>query len=223
MVKPKENNLFRGRIEWDNRAIGTQYSRAMWQILAISTTMLSILSTSAAFYFAKQSEYIPYIVEVDTHGRVRYQGVPEKGNLRDERITRSAVVEFVAAARTVTADVTLQKNFLDKVQAHLSADDPAARTIVKHYTKTKESDPYVRAKSELVSFRLQSALPTTDHTWEVDWIETVTDHSGTEKSSFHMRAKLTIYFADKAVLSLENLHYNPTNMYVHDLSWSQTL
>lgn len=211
------------RVEWDHIALGTQYSRSMWQLLALATTMLSILSTGAAFYFAKSSQYIPYIIEVDTHGRVRFQGVPEHTEIRDERITRSIVVEFVASARMVTADLNLQEKAVDFIKAHIAADDPAASFLVAFFSKNEKSDPYKRAKDELVKFSLTSAIPITKNTWQVDWLETVTDHSGSVKERYNMRASVTVYFADKAILALKNQHINPTNMFIHDLSWSRTL
>lgn len=221
MIGKRKNSKNSERpVEWDHISKGNQHTRLMWQLLAIATTMLSILSTGAAFHFAKSSQYIPYIVEVDTHGRVKFQGVPEKTRLRDPRMTRATVVDFLTYARMVTVDLTLQKKAFEYMQAHLSSSDPAASFLANYYEK---ASPYDRANKELVRFDLVSAIPNSENTWQVDWVEVVTDHRGNVLSSENMRASVTIYFADQSITELEHQLLNPTNMYIHDLSWIRTL
>uniref|UniRef100_UPI0039C9913F type IV secretion system protein n=1 Tax=Vibrio parahaemolyticus TaxID=670 RepID=UPI0039C9913F len=43
----------------------------------------------------------------------------------------------------------------------------------------KEENPFERAARELVKVDIKSTLPLSDNTWQMEWVETITDRQGT--------------------------------------------
>jgi VirB8 protein len=111
----------------------------------------------------------------------------------------------VASARLVTPDVTLQREAIFRTYAMLHTKDPAAQQMNEWYNGNKDASPFARAAKVTVTTDINSVLPISGSTWQVDWQETTRDRAGALIGQpVHMRAMLTVYlerFVDDTQLS----------------------
>lgn len=123
----------------------------------------------------------------------------------------------------MTADVILQRKAIFDLYAMLSPNDPATNKMNEWLNGDENSRPFKRAATETVTIEIKSAIPQTDTTWQVDWIETVRDREGVLKEQpFKMRAILSVYKAETtSATTQDHVRKNALNLYVKDYSWSK--
>jgi type IV secretion system protein VirB5 len=86
-----------------------------------------------------------------------------------------------------------------------------------------DATPFRRAEKEMVSIEINTVIPQTPDTWQVEWIETTRDRQGTPKGKpGHWRALVTVYIADVTPQTTDDqLRNNPLSVYVRDFSWTR--
>ena len=85
----------------------------------------------------------------------------------------------------------------------------------------RSDPPQTRGKTETVSIDVNTVLPTSDRSYEVDWTETQRTLDGKPISSDKWKGIFTVAInpsTDEAVLRV-----NPFGIYVMDISWSKVL
>ncbi|PMS98971.1 conjugal transfer protein TrbF, partial [Vibrio parahaemolyticus] len=55
----------------------------------------------------------------------------------------------------------------------------------------KEENPFERAARELVKVDIKSTLPLSDNTWQMEWVETITDRQGNVLDTPRFKATIT--------------------------------
>ena len=68
-----------------------------------------------------------------------------------------------------------RRKAIDRVYAQI-ASGSAAQTFISDYYRG--DPPFKRAETETVSVEVKSVLPTSDRTYEVEWVETTRDLYG---------------------------------------------
>jgi type IV secretory pathway TrbF-like protein len=206
------------RREWDERFGGFIQREAFMKKLCIIMGIISILSVTGIAYIGSQSKLVPYIVQTDQLGLpigVQRADVAQKP---DARIIRAQLAEWITNARTISSDTKAQERYIKKVGAMIRNGSPAF-TQMEQYLKA--NPPKERAKHELTSVQISSALPISDTTWQVQWLE----------QSYSLNTNPTINGAYIANITIEiippvsesTLLRNPTGVYIQNFNWQQRI
>src|SRR5258708_40289295 len=94
-----------------------------------------------------------------------------------------------------------------------------AQTFISEYYRA--DPPLKRAQTDPVAVEVKSVLPTSDRTYEVEWMETCRDLYGTIKSTDHWKGSFTI--ALNPPTDERQARINPLGIYVTQVSWTKVL
>src|SRR5262245_7896135 len=98
------NPYLAARKEWDER-YGDLISRARnWRAAAFLFGVIALASVAGIVAIAKQARVVPYVVAVDSLGRVASVGMAETASIADDRLKRAAIYQWVSDWRIVTID-----------------------------------------------------------------------------------------------------------------------
>ncbi len=222
-----ENPYLDARRTWNENAGALVSSRQIWQVVGLLSLMIALAAVGGVIHIGSQSKFIPYVVEVDKLGRSQAAGPATASKANDPRILSASVSDFIENSRMVTPDAELQRKAVFRVYAHLAPNDSATIKMNEWLNGTPDSSPFKRATKEMVSINIDSVLPQTPNTWQIEWTETTRDRQGVLKEKpTTMRALVTVYVADMTMQqqnqSTEKQRKdNPLNVYVRDYSWSR--
>jgi type IV secretion system protein VirB5 len=177
------NPYLAARREWDER-YGDLITRARnWRTMAAISGLVALLATSGIVWLSARSHVIPFVVLIDNLGRSVASGLAEQASLGDDHLRRAVIQDWVEDLRMVTTDGIAQRKAIDRVYAHIASGINAQATISDFY---RNDPPCKRAQTDTVSVEVKSVLPTSDRTFEVDWIETSRDLYGNVKSTDYL-------------------------------------
>lgn len=221
--KAAANPYLSARRSWNDHVGELVASRQSWQFLGILSLLIALAAVGGMIHIGSQSKFIPYVVEVDKLGQALGVRTAEVAQPVDQRVIRASIASFISDARLVTPDVALQRAAVLRVYAMLAPNDPATAMMNEWLNGTEESSPFRRAETEMVSVAIESVLPQTESTWQVDWVETVRDRQGVVKGSpYRMRAMVGVYVpAPTGELTEEQLSQNPLRIFIRNFSWSK--
>lgn len=195
----------------------------IWQSVALICLMVTVGAVGGIIYFASQSTFVPYVIEVDTLGKAVAVRRADRASPVDERVVQASLAAFVGDVRMVSFDRTAQNNAIWRSYAMLQSGDPAT-TKITEFMLDPETSPEKRAAEVSVGVEIKSVLRQTDETWEVDWIEKVWDRQGVRQSQHHMRGLLTVYFVPPtSTTTEEDIRMNPLGMFVRDFTWTRVI
>ena len=118
----------------------------------------------------------------------------------------------------VTTDGIAQRRAIDRVYAHIASGTNAQAFISEFY---RNDPPFKRAQTGTVSVEVKSVLPTSDRSFEVDWIETSRDLYGNVNSTDHWKGSFTV--ALNPPTEERQARINPLGLYVTAASWAKVL
>jgi type IV secretion system protein VirB5 len=221
-AKPKpvevHNPYLAARKEWDER-YGEFITRARnWRTAALISALVALLATGGLVWRTARSHVIPFVVLIDSLGRTVASGLAEQSSIGDDRLRRAVIQDWIESVRMVTTDGIAQRRAIDRVYAHIASGTSAQAFISDFY---RNDPPFKRAQTDTVSVEVKSVLPTSDRTFEVDWIETLRDLYGNVKSSDHWKGSFTI--ALNAPTEERQARVNPLGVYVTAASWAKVL
>lgn len=212
------NPYLAARREWDER-YGEFISRARnWRTMAIVSALVGLIATGGMLWQAARSRVIPFVVLVDNLGRPIASGLAEQASVGDDRLRRSVVQDWIENVRMVTTDGIAQRRAIDHVYAYIASGTNAQAFISDFY---RDDPPFKRAQTGTVSVEVKSVLPTSDRTFEVDWVETTRDLFGSVKSTDRWKGSFTI--ALNAPTEERQARINPLGLYVTAASWAKVL
>src|SRR5579872_2387181 len=221
-AKPKtvelHNPYLAARREWDER-YGEFITRARnWRTIAVISAMVSLVATGGMLWQVARSRVIPFVVLVDSLGRPIASGLAEQASVGDDRLRRAVIEDWIENVRMVTTDDIAQRRAIDHVYAYIASGTNAQAFISDFY---RNDPPFKRAQTDTVAVEVKSVLPTSDRTFEVDWIETSRDLYGNVKASDHWKGSFTI--ALNAPTEERQARVNPLGVYVTAASWAKVL
>lgn len=212
------NPYLAARREWDER-YGEFITRARnWRTVAILCALAALLGTAGAVWLAARSSVIPFVVLIDSLGRPVASGLAEQTSPGDDRLRRAVIQDWIENLRLVTTDGIAQRRAIDRVYAQIASGSSAQTFISDYY---RNDPPFKRAQTGTVSVDVKSVLPTSDRTFEVDWIETSRDLYGNVKSTDHWKGTFTIALNPPS--DEREARINPLGVYVTATSWSKVL
>lgn len=218
-----ENPYLSARRTWNDHTASALSARNMGQLIGLLGMMIALSAVGGMIYIGSQSKFVPFVVAVDKLGLAIAVAPAQRAAKADPRVIHASVASFIFDARMVTPDVALQRKAVFRLYAMLSPNDPATIKTNEWLNGTTESSPFKRAEKETVNVEIESVIPQTIDTWQVDWIETVRDRQGVVKGlPFRMRALVTVYsVAATPETTEEQIRNNPLGIYIRDFSWSK--
>jgi type IV secretion system protein VirB5 len=213
------NPYLDARRSWDER-YGDLLTRAKnWRAVAFLCSLIALLSTGGLVASALRSHVTTYIVAVDKQGHVVDSGVADEPAVVDDRLKRAALCDWVANLRTVTVDGLAQRRAIDRVYSMIASGSPAQVQISDFY---RTDPPAKRAETQVVEVEVQVVLPTSDTTYELEWIETARSLSGQVQGE-PLRWKGSFTLAINPPKDEKLARVNPLGIYVTRANWSRVL
>jgi type IV secretion system protein TrbF len=212
------NPYLAARREWDER-YGDQIVRARnWRTMAALCALTAILETAGLLWMTSRSRVFPFVVLIDSLGRPVASGFAEQTTTNDDRVKRSTIFNWVENLRMVTTDGVAQRKAIDLVYSHI-ANGSSAQTFISDYYRA--DPPSKRAQTETVSVEVKSVLPTSDRTYEVDWVETTRDLYGAIEATDRWKGSFSVAVNPPSDERLARI--NPLGLYVTSASWAKVL
>lgn len=217
-----ESPYLAARRTWNDHVGGLAQSRRLWQLVALLNLMVVLAAVGGLVQANSQSKFVPYVVKVSDLGQPVAVAPADRALPVDTRVAQAQVASFIDSARSVTADVTLERRAVLRVYTMLQQGDAAT---VKMSEWFNANPPMTRAATQTVEVQVTSVIPQTPTTWQVDWIETVRDRSGQPtEPPIRMRALVTVAVrAPTSSTTEEMMRANPLGLYVSDFSWSKVV
>ncbi len=213
-----ENPYLAARREWDERYGHLITRERNWRLMALLCALSSLLTVGGLVYLSARTHIVPFVVAMDSLGRPVAAGPAEQTTTADDRIKRATLYTWLENLRLVTSDGVAQRKAIDRVYAYVASGSQAQAFISDFY---RGDPPQKRAQTETVSIEVQSVLPTSDRTFEIEWAETTRDLYGTVTQRARWKAAFTIALnppTDEATARV-----NPLGIYVTNASWGKLL
>jgi type IV secretion system protein TrbF len=212
------NPYLAARREWDER-YGEFITRARnWRMVAMISALAALLATGGMVWLSAKSHVVPFVVLIDSLGRPVASGLAEQTSVGDDRLRRAVLQDWLEGLRMVTTDGIAQRRAIDRVYAHIASGTNAQAFISEFY---RNDPPFKRAQTGSVSVEVKSVLPTSDRSFEVDWIETSRDLYGNVNSTDHWKGSFTV--ALNPPTEERQARINPLGLYVTAASWAKVL
>jgi type IV secretory pathway TrbF-like protein len=217
-----ENPYLNARRTWNDHTGGLAQSRRLWQLQALLSSMIVLGCVGGLIDANSKSKFVPYVVKVSDLGQPVAVAPADRAQPVDSRVAQAQVASFIDSARSITADVTIERRNVFRVYAMLQQGDAAT---VKMSEWFNANPPMTRAATQTVEVQVTSVIPQSPTTWQVDWVETVRDRSGQpSEAPIHMRALVTVAVrAPTSQTTEEMMRANPLGLYVSDYSWSKVV
>lgn len=215
---PDMNPYIAAKREWDER-YGSLITRAKnWRFMALLCATTIVLETGGLIALSMRSRVVPYVVAIDSLGRQVAAGPTEQASVADDRLLRAAIFEWVGDLRLVTNDGIAQRKAVDRVYDHIANGSAAMGVISDFY---RSDPPQKRAETQTVNVDVQSVLPTSNKTYEVEWIETARDLQGQVTQQVRWKGAFTVVV--NPPIDERQMRVNPLGIYVTNASWSKVL
>ena len=217
---PKDayNPYLAARREWDERYGSLITRERNWRRMAMLSSLIALLAVGGMIRLSTKSHIIPFVVAMDSLGRTAAAGPAEETSPSDDRLKRSTLFNWVEDLRTVTTDGIAQRKAIDRVYAHIASGGQAQAFISEFY---RADPPQKRATTETVSVEVRSVLPTSDRTFEVEWVEITRDLYGAVKGQDHWKAAFSI--AVNPPTDERMARINPLGIYITNANWGKVL
>ena len=212
------NPYIAAKREWDER-YGSLVTRAKnWRFMALLCATTIVLETGGLIVLSMRSRVVPYVVAVDNLGRQVAAGPAEQASIADDKLLRAAIFEWVGDLRLVTTDGIAQRKAVNRVYDHIANGSAAMGVISDFY---RGDPPQKRAETQTVNVDVQSVLPTSAKTYEVEWIETTRDLQGQVTQQIRCKGAFTVVVNPPT--DERQMRVNPLGIYVINASWSKVL
>lgn len=202
---------------WDER-IGTNVvSKHNWQRISFLQGVLNILLVAGLIAQSLKQSVIPYLVEVESEGKVRLVGaVTEQEWNLSESAKLKALHDWIGSFRGLSSDPQIVKERLTYTRLHATA---AANLQLERYLE--EKDPLARFGKEQRTVHIESTtmIAGSEQAYRVEWTEHVFGEEGQDLGrerfvgEFHL--SITPPKTD------EELRLNPLGIYITFFDFDQ--
>lgn len=186
-----------------------------WRLAATAATTLLGVSLLGNLYLGTRATIVPHIVEVDSLGAPTYRGPAGRAITPSEAVVRHELVQFIEMTRTVTSDLPLLRQRLVNVQKMLTTRGSA---LYEQWGAAEK--PTEQAKTRTTAVAIQSAVPLSKDTWQIDWQERAWDRSGNSLGKPVLwRAMLqVVQFTPTTAKQMQD---NPLGIYIDEFHWDR--
>jgi type IV secretory pathway TrbF-like protein len=222
VTSPAEKAALEGylaaRHEWDER-YGSLITRAKnWRVMAFFMGAIVLLLVAGMIAQSARSRVVPFVVAVDSLGRIVGEGPAVQTTTVDQRIVRASLIEWLSNARNVTSDSYAQRHNVDAVYAGVANSSSAFNVISEFY---QADSPFMRGQTMTVNVDVHSITPISGSSYEITWLETTRDHTGVVSAKQEWKGVFTYVVSppkDEATI-----RSNPLGIYVTEFNWNKVL
>lgn len=171
---PKSEYTFAKEV-WDERTSKAISQKNNWQKIAFVLGAVTFTSVCGAIYLGTLPKVSTQVVLIDQYnGRVMYGPVSQETGqkLPDHvwnEVKHEALIGMVSSWRLVSSDKKINDEHWDRTFVWLADGSKAAMDVTKWYVV---NNPNERAKTELVSVKIDDDGPVSPNSWQVRWSET---------------------------------------------------
>ena len=207
------NDYMTARQEWDDRLASVSQKIKFLSITTLVSLCLAFLGMGFAIYTGARTQFIPYVVHVDTLGRVAVAQEPSQVQAWPKEIIKRELVLFIERFRTVSPDMSVIVKNHNALSKYLPRS-AAASTKIKTYFG--ENDIRKIAESKTISVRIKTVNTIAGDTWLVEWYEdTYSRASGNKIGTKLFSASITLSFMRPKDAAL--IQVNPLGLFVKDI------
>lgn len=201
----------------DDRTLRSAVHTANWQRIAMFAMFVALVAVIGVGYIGAQSKVIPYLIEVDNLGRtIAVRAVDGRDATVDaNRMIYREMVMLIENTRSVSLDFQQNNKALTLAFSRLTG---AAYNYVRNDLSIKKPNEIAATKTVWVDVQL--ALPVTENTWQVEWLETSYNLGG-EKMGPPERWKANIHYELRPGAKETDLRINPVGIYIHSITWTK--
>jgi type IV secretion system protein VirB5 len=207
------------RREWDER-YGDLVARAKKSDrIAAICAVIGLVSTLALIALALRPSKI-IVVAVNSAGQYLGSGGTGRSMGVTGDMKSGVLADWVSNLRLVTPDGLSQRSAIEKVYSMISSGS-SAQTVISDYYRA--NPPQVTAKTQTVHVEINSVLPTSPNTYEVEWLETTRDLQGKVLTEQRWKGAFTFVISSNPPNDERLLRFNPIGLYITQASWSKVL
>ncbi len=206
------------RRQWNECYADYVIRERRWMITAFASIGVALVCSIGMAYMGTQNKLVPYVVAVDKLGDSVAVQRADLATRADARIIRSQLARWVENVRSIYQDAGAQRSNFTTAYSMIQKNTAAYNTLNEYFTK---NDPFKRAENEGVSVEINTVLPITDNTWQVQWTENVHSTKGELVSTTPMQANITV--AINPPSDEKTLLKNPMGVYITSFNWSPRL
>jgi type IV secretion system protein VirB5 len=207
------------RLEWDDRH-GDAHARAQKseRIALICAGVALVLAAALAVMALRPPKMI--VIAVNSKGLYLGSGESDKPVLVTADMKRSALSEWVTNLRSVTSDGISQRWAIEKVYSMISSGSSAQAVVSDFY---RGEPPQTRAQSQTVHVEVNTVLPISEKTYEVEWLEITRDLQGKVLLEQRWKGAFTFVVSSGPRNDERSSRLNPMGLYITQASWSKVL
>lgn len=186
-------------------------------LLNVILGALTLLLAAGFLHHANRSKLVPYVVEVDRHGKAVAFGPAEELGDPDRRMILHALSLWVRLSRTVTLDRVELRRRLEEAYAYTGG-----RAVALLNGWYQRHPPFARAQEETVSVaEIDSILAVGEEegTFRIQWTEEIRKPSGAlvRKEVWQAVAQVEVDPPE----AIEEVLINPLGIRVVDFDWQR--
>lgn len=212
------NPYLNAKKEWLERYGDYISQKRNWQIIAVISSIVSLICVIFLGYSTTQNKLIPYVIEVDKLGNTSKIGIVQNIDLKNPNVIKYSLNTFVYSWRSVWGNVETQRKFIFDAYAYLEPNSKAFNFINEEY---REKNPFKQTSKENVRVKVKSIVPQNADTWQVEWEEEVRNLKEEIISQITYRG----FFQVKQIVptSEEQILKNPLGIFIFDLNYAKIL
>jgi type IV secretion system protein TrbF len=183
--------------------------------VGIGSLLLFAASLFLFFVSLQRQDVVPVLVNVMPSGEAAYLGEVRAGSggiQVPEAAIRFQVKEFVSNLRSVPVDIQVMNEKLTKCY------HAASKAYEPYLTRMIREQGFFSLVGKIRRVvEIESVLRITNSSYQVDWIETVSEANGM-RQAHKMRALLTVVTIDPQPDFIET---NPLGIFIEDFEWTE--
>jgi type IV secretion system protein VirB5 len=202
--------------EWNER-YGSYIKEAyIWKLISLLLLLITLLAVGGFIYTSSQNRFIPYIVQIDKLGEPISTFRAKASVVKDPKIIKFALSEFIVNYRTLYNDKDVQVQMIKKAYNYLSANSPAYNMITQYFVDNPPFNRKIRVVVKVVSI-----LQLTKNNWQIDWEERTFNNKGEliKTESYKGIVKFTIVPPSTE----ETILKNPIGLYITEFNFNKKI
>lgn len=200
---------------WDKRMGDARVQASNWRLLAFFLLFIIALMTGGLIHLGSQAKVIPYVVEIGPLGDFQKRGfAKEYTYVPNLMLERYFVSNFVQSVRGISSDPVINRQKLEGIYAFLSQRSHQMLSKIH-----QENDPLLEAREKTRTVDIETIIPLSKDSYQVDWFEVEYDKTGQSKKMQFMRGLFTLVNSPPA--TEKQAIANPLGLYIDHFSWQK--
>ncbi|MDC9654346.1 type IV secretion system protein [Xanthomonas perforans] len=215
---PAQSPFLAASRAYDDRYAALAALCQRWRIVAFASLATSFVLAVGFSIVKNDQKVLTYVVREKADGGVlsvspmQQVAAPREDNIRAQLNT------WIIGARTVYVDNRAIEVAVTATYNATLPGSPAYSALAAYHT---EKSPYARAAQVTVDVAVESVMPLTQDTWQIEWTETTRQRSGKIDSVERWVATVNVKIATPT--SRQQVYTNPFGVFVNQYSWATRL